>query len=363
MAAFAVSALAGCSSDAATQAAASGDGSVAAAQAGRHLGDSEARALEQRLDSGAVDVHAREELVGYYFLAELRAPAVNPASTDPGAARVARDRHLLWLITNDPQLDLLGTAPDGVVEPAPDATAFAAATAAWSRQAAAHSSVAQVQGNAGVFFAQTHDAQTEPLLKRAESLSPSDVAWPSLLGDFYSYQAQTAPLVSAASAGAAAAALTQIETAWRLAGSVDRDVRLDRLAKLAVVAGDYTKAANYATRLLHAYPPGGGQSPLTYGGAIHDGNMVLGRVAAHQGDIAAAGRYLLAAGATPGSPQLDQLGPNFALARDLLVAGNKSVVLTYFDLVAKFWSDPKLAAWRADVGAGKVPDFGASLWS
>jgi hypothetical protein len=288
---------------------------------------------------------------------------MNQASTDPGTARVARDRHLLWLIANDPQLELLGTAPDGVVEPAPDAAAFAAAATSWTQQAAANSTVARVQGNAGVFFAQTHDARAEALLKRAETLSPSEVTWPSLLGDWYAYQAQVAPLGSTASAGAAAAAVTQIETAWRLAGSSDRDLRLDRMAKLAVVASDDTRAVNYATRLLHAFPPGGGQSPLTYGGPIHDGNMVLGRVAAHQGDIAGAGRYLLKAGATPGSPQLDQLGPNFALARDLLVAGSRSVVLAYFDLVAKFWSDSKLASWRADVVAGRVPDFGASLWS
>jgi hypothetical protein len=85
-------------------------------------------------------------------------------------------------------------------------------------------------------------------------------------------------------------------------------------------------------------------------------------VAVRHGGIAGGGRYLLKAGATPGSPQLDHFGPNFALARDLLLAGSKDVVLQYFDLVAKFWANPKLADWRAAVAAGQTPDFGANLW-
>ena len=358
-----MSALCACSGDTTTQAAVAGDGSVAAAAQGRRLSDSQARSLEQRLDSGTVDVHAREELVGYYFLAELRAPVLTQGPSDSSSARVARDRHLLWLIANDPQLELLGTTPDGVVEPTPDTAAFAAAATSWTQQAAAHPTLAQVQGNAGVFFAQTHDPRAESLLKHAKTLDGAGVAWPSLLGDFYSYQAQGPPLASAASTGAAAAALAQIETAWRLAGSSAQDPRIDRMAKLAAVAGDDAKASDYANRLLRAFPPDGGQNPLTYGGAVHDGNMVLGRVAVHQGDVAGAARYLLKAGATPGSPQLDRLGPNFALARDLLVAHSQSAVLSYFDLVAKFWSDSKLATWRADVVAGRIPDFGANLWN
>lgn len=51
-----------------------------------------------------------------------------------------------------------------------------------------------------------------------------------------------------------------------------------------------------------------------YGNAIHDGHMVLGRVALRRGDIEAAKRELLEAGKTPESPQLNSLGPNRSLA-------------------------------------------------
>jgi hypothetical protein len=71
----------------------------------------------------------------------------------------------------------------------------------------------------------------------------------------------------------------------------------------------------------------------------------------------------LKAGATPGSPQLDQFGPNFSLARDLLAAGSRDVVVKYCDEVAKFWGDPRLARWRTAIVAGQTPDFGDNLWT
>jgi hypothetical protein len=68
------------------------------------------------------------------------------------------------------------------------------------------------------------------------------------------------------------------------------------------------------------------------GNAIHKGNILLGRVALRRGDLDEAKSRLLAAGRTPGSPQLDSFGPNMALAEELLQRGEKQVVLEYFDL-------------------------------
>jgi hypothetical protein len=183
--------LAACSSGTPTPTAVQGDGSVAAAEQGRRLSDADARDLEQHLGTDASDIQAREKLVGYYFLTELRSPVANQASPGPSPARAARDRHLLWLINNQPQLQLLGTAPDGVVEPVPDAAAYDAAAAAWTRQSAVHSTGAQVLGNAGIFYAQANGAQAEALLKRAQALDAGNVTWPAKLGDYYYARALT----------------------------------------------------------------------------------------------------------------------------------------------------------------------------
>lgn len=90
---------------------------------------------------------------------------------------------------------------------------------------------------------------------------------------------------------------------------------------------------------------------------------MLGRLAFRGGDIARAKAELVEAGRTRGSPQLDTFGPSMGLAKDLLERGERAAVLEYFELCSKFWEmgAEKLAAWRAAIERGDVPDFGANL--
>jgi len=55
--------------------------------------------------------------------------------------------------------------------------------------------------------------------------------------------------------------------------------------------------------------------------------MVLGRLALRDGNIAAAKAFLLEAGKSTGSPQMNSFGPNLSLAKDLLQKGEKEVVI------------------------------------
>lgn len=144
-------------------------------------------------------------------------------------------------------------------------------------------------------------------------------------------------------------------------GTEERFYALRDAAKMAVNAGEYGKAQAYATELLRAAPEY--RTNWNYGNAIHDGNMVLGRVALATGDKQSAINYLLAAGKTPGSPQLDSFGPNMSLARDLIAKGVKPAVIAYFDECKVFWTDDngRLDTWKSAVGAGQMPDFGANL--
>ena len=100
-----------------------------------------------------------------------------------------------------------------------------------------------------------------------------------------------------------------------------------------------------------------------YGNAIHDGNMVLGRIEVRRGSIAEAKRYLSLAGTTPGSPQLDSFGPHMSLARDLLEKGEREAVIDYLEACRAFWElhENRLDAWRADIQANRSPNFGANL--
>ena len=149
----------------------------------------------------------------------------------------------------------------------------------------------------------------------------------------------------------------------KASGLSGRDLfyELSDLAKRAFNAGEIDKAEAYATQLLQMAP----QYPKdwNYGNAIFYGNFVLGRISVQRGKFVQAGQYLLAAGATPGSPQLDSFGPNMTLAKELIEKGRSAVVLQYLVLCKHFWKmdDGKLDQWSDAVRKGRIPDFSANL--
>ena len=140
-----------------------------------------------------------------------------------------------------------------------------------------------------------------------------------------------------------------------------RFYELGDAAKNSFKAGRLEEARQQATELLslsRRY-----RRNWNYGNAIHDANLVLGRIAVSEGRIEEAKKYLLEAGKTPGSPQLDTFGPNMSLAKDLLEKGETEVVLKYFELCRRFWEmeDGRLDLWSKQVRNGEMPDFRANL--
>ena len=141
----------------------------------------------------------------------------------------------------------------------------------------------------------------------------------------------------------------------------ERFYPLNDIAKLSFELGDHGTAERFARETLAVardYP-----DDWNYGNAIHDGHMVLGRVALVRGDRKEAKGRLLLAGKTQGSPQLGSFGPNVSLARDLLDAGELETVLEYFWLCKLFWNSERrrLDEWIVTVEQGGRPDFGANL--
>jgi len=135
----------------------------------------------------------------------------------------------------------------------------------------------------------------------------------------------------------------------------ERFYPLTETAEMGFLLGKTNEARKYAQEVLAMAPKF--QGNWNYGNAIHDGNLVLGRIAVLEGRIEDAKRFLLEAGSTPGSPQLDSFGPDFSLAKDLLERGERETVLKYFQLCSRFWEKGKLDRWSQDVKSGKAPDF------
>lgn len=136
---------------------------------------------------------------------------------------------------------------------------------------------------------------------------------------------------------------------------------LNAAAKESFATGNIEQARRYAQELLVLLPKF--QGNWNYGNAVHDANLVMGRIALREGHRDDAKRYLIAAGNSPGSPQLNSFGPNMSLAKDLLEQREREVVLEYFELCRKFWKmgGAQLDQWSSQVKAGKIPNFGANL--
>ncbi len=141
----------------------------------------------------------------------------------------------------------------------------------------------------------------------------------------------------------------------------ERFYALNSAAKESFNAGKVEDARRYAQELMTLLP--NFQGNWNYGNAVQDANVVLGRIAVREGRIEDAKRYLIEAGKSPGSPQMDSFGPNVSLAKDLLEKGEQDTVLEYFERCRKFWEleSGKLDDWTRQVKAGKIPDFGANL--
>jgi hypothetical protein len=159
-----------------------------------------------------------------------------------------------------------------------------------------------------------------------------------------------------------ASPLLELQHLEMLAGnnSMTRNPLLPRMARAAFAAGEWARAEGLANEALEAAKHG---VFWWTGDAIHQGNIILGRLALRESKLDAAKRFLLAAGRTPGSSSLDGLGPNMALAKDLLDGGETAAVLAYLESCGQFWNGNrgKLAEWIALVRAGLTPDFGPNL--
>lgn len=142
-----------------------------------------------------------------------------------------------------------------------------------------------------------------------------------------------------------------------------RFLNLGRAAKLSWAMGYVKQARELAEDALTLNEKRSGGSPeKVHGDVVHDANMVLGRIAVQEGRLEDAKQLLLTAGQFGGASGTTISEPNMGLAKDLLERGEQATVLRYFELCRKVWSNKeKLALWKEDVEAGRIPDFGSNF--
>ncbi len=325
---------------------------------GQRFSPQEAAVQEKQTAANPNDYAAHLTLLGYYLNSTIYNKPLSAAAAAP-----AYRQQIFWMIRNHPESLLFSRADLGLPRRMMSA-AFAKDTELWQAQIASHPSRADILGNAAEYYLLHNKALAETYLLRAQALEPQNSKWPGKLGELYRLEGEGPHPSAEVIQQSAKKALIEYEKAAMLANKTSQPSTSADLAKTAFDAGEYNKARQYADALLmrsQSKQPTGFDSSDD----AHAANLVLGRLALHNGDIAGAEAHLLAMGRVSGSPVLDSFGPNMQLAQDLLERGDRQPVLAYFDECAKFWTyqpaKATLATWTAQVKQGEIPDFQGNL--
>ena len=325
------------------------------------LTEEQAAKLREELVANPLDVSKRLALLFY---------------EEPQIRKRRGERHdprphgelILGLIENHPRSSLAGSAGlllysykrDGMHT----GPAWDEAIKLWKRLVAKHPKDPAIAANAGLFLISDPFRMVEDgplalvLLQRARDLAPKESRWALSLGTYYFMQLSMTQKAEARAA-AAKPGRKHLRAAWDLADAADRTRMRVMGQPLSMVlatgyydAGDIKAARTFAIRALFIEDPRKADGQLVF-----EMNTILGRIALIEDDVENARRYLLAAGKTTGSPSLSSFGPDMTLAKELLAAGKRDVVVEFLESCKSFWHSGKdqLESWLRSIRAGQNP--------
>jgi hypothetical protein len=328
-----------------------------AMEEGANLSAQQVADLENKLRQNPKDYLSRVRLLGYY---------TNPQNKKTNAPEFPKI--VLGFIEHHPRSEMAAGAALALTV-FQQKGAYEEGATMWLQQVSANQRDPKVLGNAGAYFTGNlldpkYRDQGEAMLQQARTLDPKNPKWAEKLAELYDDDTLRKRSDPVGRQEAAKKALDCLGEAFRLTPE-DRKPALrphgqhvfHSMAQAAILAGQPEKAKNYAANLLKSVNKA--EESWNYGNAIHKANIILGHLALKENKIAEARLYLLEAGKTPGSPQLDSFGPDMSLAYEMLVRGERDAVIQYLDLCAKFWrlDRGRLATWKQAIQAGQIPNF------
>ncbi|MEM1059796.1 MAG: hypothetical protein AAGK14_11155 [Verrucomicrobiota bacterium] len=311
---------------------------------GGELSETQARELEKQVLSEPQNLELRLKLVGFYFTRRRY---------DPVYAKLAQP-HLLWFIRNRPKSTEFATPYFMIFQDA-HPEFFAEGKEAWLEQISRYPTDPRVMANAASYFALNEPKRARELLELACQLEPENSEWGWELANQIVRDVRPSSRDEYLEANRQALALYEKVLA-RSAGLI-RFYRLPTVARTALKAHQDDRAKAYAEELLSVST--GYREDWNYGNALYDANVVLGHLALKNGEVEEAETYLLAAGDSPGSPQLDTFGPDLRLADQMLAKGRDKAVIVFLERIAKFWNDhqEEIEEWIVTIRNGKSPSW------
>lgn len=151
--------------------------------------------------------------------------------------------------------------------------------------------------------------------------------------------------------------LTLLKQERTEARDIERENLLLKLAKSAFELGNFEKAKAYATELILEFSDN--SNDVKYAEAVHTGNIILGKVALSENNLAKAKEYLLIAARAPQHAHFKAIFPDLELARMLLAKEEKLVVMEYLKLCENLndVNVKMLQRWQREIAEGKIPSL------
>ncbi|MEJ5167083.1 MAG: hypothetical protein WHV67_08675, partial [Thermoanaerobaculia bacterium] len=273
---------------------------------GAKISEEEIIKLEEKLKETPENLVLRAKVLGYYFSRSIKDRQL----------RKKFQENVLWVIKNKPESQLAGM-PQCELNPHIDGEIYEEGKKLWLENIEKFKENKKVLENAGNYFMVYDKEIAEGLFKKLQEIAPENPIYYEKLGHLYSLKmigkkGKEREEISKK-------ALLQYEIAYSFANEIQKFHILEEMAKLSFEANEIEKAKKYSMELLDKKE--GKEGKWFYGNAIHYGNIVLGKIALKENKKEEAKKYLIEAGKTPGSPQLNSFGPDFTLAEELLEAG------------------------------------------
>jgi hypothetical protein len=340
---------------------------------GASLSADDARALERGLEQKPDDLDARARLLGYHH---ARWREVHEGAThrqlierfeEEGEERddsflEVRARYALWLATNAPRAPL---ATHPFLRLHTMEAPYSEVATIWRRHASADPPDATLLGNAIAFFSGSNASFAyDVLLARAEQRFPGDPRWASFRRErraqelCHELRGSSHEGEGEDSEGRRVGSEEDLAEIEQLLPELDPQSGLgprlhEAASELALSLGHTKRARRHAEEMLIS---NAGDPRRRHGDAVHDGHLMLGRIALRADDVVRARAHLILAGQAGATGFVPLFGPDLRLARDLLARGEREVVVRYLTLAREFWERDRVDDWIAQIRAGRIPD-------
>jgi hypothetical protein len=217
----------------------------------------------------------------------------------------------------------------------------------WNRNLESHGDNVAVLKDAEKFFFGKDPAEADELIHRIAEKEPNDRQWPVELAELYRMFGIPGEPIDDPGARAIESYKRVLELTHIPAA---RESLAGDMAQAAFKVGDLPGAAELAKIHLQSRDRTAAQRA----------NTILGRVALRSGDVPGAKKFLLDSSGPSAEKDVSISGPTLVLAKELLVQGERDVVLQYLDNCLSLWprGENALEIWISDIKNGKTPNFG-----